>query len=86
MAKCDTVRTAKDLLMDDGLRSGWCRRCYKELIYNEDMQPGVRCQTCKVVHLKERTVEKLIGHLCVSCAKEYETELLAKMTSATVVS
>jgi DNA-directed RNA polymerase subunit RPC12/RpoP len=82
MAKCDTATTPKAVLRDDGIREGWCRRCFKEFIETDDEQQGVRCQTCKVIHLKERTLEKLSGHLCRSCAEDYEAELLKKMTSS----
>jgi DNA-directed RNA polymerase subunit RPC12/RpoP len=80
MAKCDTATTAKDLLRDDGARDGWCRRCFKDFLDSEGR--GIRCQECKVIHLKERSFEKIVGWLCFDCAKQYDEELLKKLTSA----
>lgn len=79
MAKCDTPKTKKALLMDDGARDGWCRRCLRDLWHSEDEQPGMRCQECKVIHLNERCFEKIIGWLCYSCAKKYDHNLLRQM-------
>jgi hypothetical protein len=35
-----------------------------------------------VIHLKERSFEKIVGWLCFDCAKQYDEELLKKLTSA----
>lgn len=81
MPKCDTKETDKTLLVDDGIREGWCRACYKDFLQSDDVHPrGLRCQRCKVIHREVQMYEKLEGWLCPSCAAEYDQELLAKMT------
>jgi hypothetical protein len=83
MPKCDTAETKKELLMDDGVRDGWCRACYKEFIYSDDVHPrGVRCYQCKVIHRRARMYEKFEGWLCFGCAKEYEEKLLKSFAPA----
>lgn len=81
MAKCDTGDTAKDLLRDDGTRGGWCRRCFRDFLESGCEEHGTRCQECKVVHLKERTFEKIPGWLCRDCAKKYDEKLLQEMVA-----
>jgi hypothetical protein len=71
------------MLMDDGTRDGWCRRCYHDwLMSGDEDAAGWRCIECKVIHLKTRMYEKLHGWLCHSCAKKYDEALLKKMVSA----
>jgi hypothetical protein len=82
---CDTKETAKDLLMDDGTRDGWCRACYMEFLRSEDVYPrGLRCHTCQVIHCEVNMIEKLEGYYCESCAEEYEKVLLEKLSGPAV--
>jgi len=83
MPKCDTKDTDKNLLEDDGIRSGWCRRCYREFLQSDDEHPnGIRCQFCKVIHRKDAMFQKIEGWLCRDCAIEYDTKLLKQMVLA----
>jgi hypothetical protein len=82
MARCDTLKQAKE--QDDA--NIWCRSCWRAYVDSDEEAPCGPCHDCGAFHLRELMFGKVDGYRCRSCAKKYEVALLAKMTSATVVS
>jgi hypothetical protein len=68
---CDTPRDQK--------RGETCERCWNETQSSESEQHLITCRQCGVFHLRKNMSEKLHGHLCISCAEDYERDLLATL-------
>lgn len=73
--KCDTKKSNSDQ----------CKRCFHEWVTSDDddLASLIPCKAdgCGVRHLRVNMIEKIEGHYCDSCAKEYEEKLLQSMAA-----
>lgn len=79
--KCDTPETRQLDFQDDDFAGMWCAKCWLDYNRADGAIEVRRCVECSMVHLLKLMAEKLEGHYCESCAKEYEEKLLAKMSA-----